>query len=77
MFRQSLWPASSEDSTLEVVRCSTVVKHSVLWCSWHRVLSSEDAGHRDWRNIRKNNLQNTAKEPEKTHNNDFGVVAFF
>ena len=31
----------------------------------HRVLSSEDAGHRDWRNVRKNNLQNTAKEPEK------------
>ena len=26
--------------------------------------SSEDAGHRDWRNVRKNNLQNTAKEPE-------------
>ena len=31
----------------------------------HRVLSSEDAGHRDWRNIRKNNLQNMAKELEK------------
>ena len=30
----------------------------------HRVLSSEDAGHRDWRNVRKNNLQNMAKEPE-------------
>ena len=29
------------------------------------LLSSEDAGHRDWRNVRKNNLQNTAKEPEK------------
>uniref|UniRef100_A0ABM5G160 Coiled-coil domain-containing protein 170 isoform X6 n=1 Tax=Pogona vitticeps TaxID=103695 RepID=A0ABM5G160_9SAUR len=29
------------------------------------VLSSEDAGHRNWRNVRKNNLQNTAKEPEK------------
>ena len=29
------------------------------------MLSSEDAGHRDWRNVRKNNLQNTAKEPEK------------
>ena len=28
------------------------------------VLSSENAGHRDWRNV-KNNLQNTAKEPEK------------
>ena len=31
----------------------------------HRVLSSQDAGHRDWWNVRKNNLQNTAKEPEK------------
>ena len=31
----------------------------------HRVLSSEDAGHRDWRNVRKNNIQNTAKEPKK------------
>uniref|UniRef100_A0ABM5FK34 Extracellular tyrosine-protein kinase PKDCC isoform X1 n=1 Tax=Pogona vitticeps TaxID=103695 RepID=A0ABM5FK34_9SAUR len=30
-----------------------------------RVLSSEDASHRDWRNVRKNNLQNKAKEPEK------------
>ena len=28
------------------------------------MLSSEDAGHRDWRNVRKNNLQNMAKEPE-------------
>ena len=27
--------------------------------------SSEDTGHRDWRNDRKNNLQNTAKKPEK------------
>ena len=36
-------------------------------CSEHRGLqSSEDAhGHRDWQNVRKNNLQNTAKEPEK------------
>ena len=45
-------------------------QHSVLWfcalcLSEHRLLSSEDAGHRDWRNVRKNNLQNTAKEPEK------------
>ena len=48
-FHQSLWPASSEDSTL----------------SSEDVLSSEDAGHRDWRNVRKNNLQNMAKEPEK------------
>ena len=31
----------------------------------YRLLSSEDAGHRDWQNVRKNNLQNTAKEPEK------------
>ena len=30
-----------------------------------RVLSSEDAGHRDWQNVRKNNLQNMPKEPEK------------
>ena len=30
--------------------------------SW--VLSSEDAGHRDWRNVRKDNLQNTAKDPK-------------
>ena len=29
------------------------------------LLFSEDAGHRDWRNVRKNNIQNTAKEPEK------------
>ena len=29
------------------------------------VLSSEDAGHRDWQNVRKNNLQNMAKEHEK------------
>ena len=29
------------------------------------LLSSEDAGHRDWWNVGKNNLQNTAKEPEK------------
>ena len=29
------------------------------------LLSSEDAGHRDWRNVRKNHLQNTAKKPEK------------
>ena len=42
-FRQSLWPASSEDSTL----------------------SSEDGSHRDSRNVRKDNIQNTAKEPEK------------
>ena len=33
----------------------------------HRVLLlfSEDAGHRDWRNVRNNNLQTTAKEPKK------------
>ena len=31
----------------------------------HRVLSSEDAGHRDWRNDKKNKLQNMAEEPEK------------
>ena len=36
----------------------------VVQCNW-RVLSSEDAhGHRDGRNVRKNNLQNMAKEPE-------------
>ena len=29
------------------------------------LLSSEDAGHRDWQNVRKNNLQKTTKEPEK------------
>ena len=28
-------------------------------------MSSEGAGHRDWRNVRKNNIHNTAKEPEK------------
>ena len=27
--------------------------------------ASEDACHRDWRNVRKNKLQNMAKEPEK------------
>ena len=27
--------------------------------------SSEDASHRDWQNVRKNNLQNMAKELEK------------
>ena len=27
--------------------------------------SSEDAGHRDWQNVRKNNLQKKAKEPQK------------
>ena len=46
---QSLWPASSED-----------------W-AWTEFLiqSSEDAGRRDWRNVRKNNLQNTGpKSPE-------------
>ena len=31
---------------------------------WLALLSSEDASHRDWRNVRKNNLQNTAKEPK-------------
>ena len=31
----------------------------------HRMLSSEDAGHRDWRNVRNKNLWNTAKQPEK------------
>ena len=38
-------------------------QHSMLW--FIGVQSSEDAGHRDWRNVRKNKLQNTAKEPEK------------
>ena len=33
-------------------------------CGFFR-LSSEDASHRDWRNVRKNNLQNMAKEPKK------------
>ena len=31
----------------------------------NKKLPSEDAGHRDWQNVRKNNLQNMAKEPEK------------
>ena len=50
-------------------------QHSVFWCSLfetqkysspkqtapeHRELSSEDAGHRDWQNVRKNKLQNMA-----------------
>ena len=26
---------------------------------------SEDASHRDWRNVRKNHFQNMAKKPEK------------
>ena len=52
-FHQSLWPASSED------RSSTAPEHRKL------LLSSEDDGHRDWQNVRKNNLQNMAKEPEK------------
>ena len=30
------------------------------------MLSSEDAGHRDWQDVRKNNLKNMAKEPKKT-----------
>ena len=41
----------------------------LLWvfrALWFWLLSSEDAGHRDWWNVRQNNLQNTAKEPEKS-----------
>ena len=40
------------------------------------MLSSEDAGHRDWRNVRKNNLQNMAKEPEKPTTTIRPVKAF-
>ena len=36
-------------------------------------LATEDAGHRDWRNVRKNNLQNMAKEPEKPTTNEDNV----
>ena len=36
--------------------------------------SSEDAGHRDWRNVRKNNLQNMAKEPEKPTTTILGLI---
>ena len=42
-----------------------------------RVLSSGDAGHRNWQNVRKNNLQNMAKEPKKTHNNHRSIVSMF
>ena len=37
------------------------------------VLSSEDAGHRDWQNVRKNNLQNMAKQPEKPTTTIIGI----
>ena len=33
--------------------------------NFSRVLSSEDPGHREWGNVRKNNLQSTVKEPGK------------
>ena len=53
-FRQSLWLASSEDWSRNSV-------HALLFL----LQSFEDACHRDWRKVRKNNLQNMAKEPEK------------
>ena len=54
MFRQSLWLASSED-------CSG----NRAWTEF-LLQSSEDVSHRDWRNIRKKYLHNTAKEPTTT-----------
>ena len=50
-------------------------KRKTIITSEHRVLSSEDAGHRDWQNVRKNYLQNTAKEPKKpTTTSDVMIV---
>ena len=42
-----------------------VISEVKAWKPVSTLQSSENASHRDWWNIRKNNLQNTAKEREK------------
>ena len=48
--------------------------HEILFQNTEILDNSEDAGHRDWRNVRKTNLQNTAKEPEKPTTTIVGIV---
>ena len=63
------WQIEGEDIEAVTDFTLVVVGFSGSLAMFWRLLSSEDAGHRDWWNVRKNNLQNTAKGKECWQNN--------